>query len=372
MRTSKSIFLKAAVVSLLCLCSAGGSATPASTSTASEAESTLTFPKASWAATPAGTLSKSCKESLASVRTDLKLLPTTALLAVQGGRVLMSYGKVETVSYVASIRKSILAMLYGKYVADGSIDLDRTIGDIGIDEPDGLLPIEREAKLRDLITARSGVYHRASNAGDSTESAPPRGSVKPGTYFLYNNWDFNAAGGAFELLTKQSIYKAFANDLAKPLQFQDFKLKDQELSGDSSRSKYLAYHFWLSTRDMARIGHLMLAQGRWGERQVLSRDWVDKMLQPATRSADMHPLWMASQKQSYGYMWWLMEEPETSVLAGAYSAQGAFGQYILVVPKRQMVIAHKVKVSDNQPPRGEIPWRRFLELARKVAEAPCP
>lgn len=372
MKTSKSLLLKAVLACLLGFCTIAGSAAIEPISTGSSTEPALVFPKASWAVIPTNTLSKSCKEDLASVQTDLKSLPTTALLAVQGGRVLMSYGKVETVSYVASVRKSILAMLYGKYVANGSIDLDRTIGDIGIDEPDGLLPIEREAKLRDLITARSGVYHRASNAGDSTDSAPPRGSVKPGTYFLYNNWDFNAAGGAFELLTKQSIYKAFANDLAKPLQLQDFKPKDQELSGDSTRSKYLAYHFWLSTRDMARIGHLMLAQGRWGERQLVSRDWVDKMLYPSTRSADMHPLWMASQKQSYGYMWWLMEEPETSVLAGAYSAQGVFGQYILVVPKRQMVIAHKVKVIDNQPPRGEINWRRFLELARKLAEAPCP
>jgi len=116
---------------------------------------------------PASALSSACRSSLEAARGRLQSLPTTALLAVQNGRVLLSYGPVESVSYLASVRKSLLAVLYGRYVADGTIDLDRTIGDIGIDEPDGLLPIEREARLRDLLNARSGVYHPASNEGDS-------------------------------------------------------------------------------------------------------------------------------------------------------------------------------------------------------------
>jgi CubicO group peptidase (beta-lactamase class C family) len=234
------------------------------------------------------------------------------------------------------------------------------------------LPIERTARIRDLISARSGVYHPASNSGDSSANAPPRGSVKPGTYFLYNNWDFNAAGGAFELLTKRSIYQAFADDIAKPLQLQDFKLAKQELSGDSSKSKFLAYHFTLSTRDMARIGHLMLANGRWGDKQVVPNVWVDSMLQVTTPSIEMHPPYVASQKQGYGYMWWLMEEPEASPLAGAYSAQGAYGQFILVIPKRQMVITHKFDLPDGAPFNPGLSWKDFLVIARKMANSSCP
>jgi len=333
-------------------------------------EAALAFPTVSWEAVSTSTMSEACATTLESVRRRLESLPTTALHAVQHGRVLLSFGPVESVSYVASIRKSILALLFGKYVTNGTIDLNRTVAQIGLEEPDGLLPIEREARILDLITVRSGVYHPASNPGDSLEFAPPRGSNKPGTYFLYNNWDFNAAGAAFEVLTGQSIYHAFASDLAGPLELEDFKLSEQRLYGDLTKSKYPAYHFWLSTRDMARIGHLMLAQGRWRDQQLVPREWVSRVLQTTTRSTDMNPPSMVNLHLSYGYMWWLLEEPSASALAGAYTAWGFLGQYVLVVPKRRMVIAHKVKPSDD-PGQKHVRWQQFLDVARQLAESSC-
>jgi CubicO group peptidase (beta-lactamase class C family) len=358
--------MKAVALALLSAFLASGVLAPEA---AAAVEATLEFPGASWADIPPDTLSNACKAGLASVRHDLESLSTTSLIAVYRGRVLMGHGPVEAPIYVASERKSILAILFGKYVASGAIDLDRTIADIGIDEPDGLLPVERGARLRDLISARSGVYHPASNPGDNTAFAPPRGSVKPGTYFLYNNWDFNAAGGAFELLTKQSIYTAFAEDLAKPLQLQDFDATIHRLDGDASRSRYLAYPFSMSARDMARIGHLMLAHGRWRDRQVVPRDWMTQLVRPTTRSTEMRNA--MSYGLGYGYMWWLLEEPKSSVLAGAYAAMGAWGQYLLVIPKRQMVIAHNVKVGEDPPYPPEVRWPRFLDVARKLAQGPC-
>lgn len=330
------------------------------------------FPGASWEAVPASLLSLACHQSLETARGRLQALPTTALLAVQNGRVLLSYGPVDSVSYVASVRKSILAVLYGKYVADGTIDLDRTIGDIGLDEADGLLPIECGARLADLITARSGVYHPASNEGDSLKSAPPRGSQKPGTYFLYNNWDFNASGAAFERLTGQSIYQALNDDLAGPLQFEDFNLSDQQMLGDSTRSRYLAYHFWLSTRDLARIGHLMLAQGQWHDKQIVPQDWAVRIVEPTTRSSEMHPPGIVKLHLGYGSMWWLLEEPAESILAGAYVGMGSLGQFLLVVPKRQMVIAHKVAETKDPTQQQQVRWQDFLDIARQIAESPCP
>ena len=55
----------------------------------------------------------------------------------------------------------------------------------------------------------------------------PRGSVPHGTYFLYNNWDFNALGTIFEKATGENIYDAFERDSAKPMQFQDFDRAQQ-------------------------------------------------------------------------------------------------------------------------------------------------
>ena len=133
------------------------------------------------------------QEALDKLRSDLKAIDSTGMMVVVNGKVLFEYGDLEQVSYVASVRKSILAMLYGKYVTDTSIDLDITLEDLDLDDVQGLLEIEKQATIEDLITARSGIYHPASNPGDNTDQAPERGSQVPGEYFLYNNWDFNAA-----------------------------------------------------------------------------------------------------------------------------------------------------------------------------------
>ncbi|MFS2163180.1 hypothetical protein [Variovorax sp. Varisp62] len=100
-------------------------------------------------------------------------------MAVQDGRVLFSEGPVQSVSIVFSVRKSVLSMMYGKYVANGTIDLDSTLADLNIDDVGGLLPIERQAKLRDLLAARSGVYHAAANGGDDAAAAPPVDHICP-------------------------------------------------------------------------------------------------------------------------------------------------------------------------------------------------
>jgi CubicO group peptidase (beta-lactamase class C family) len=116
-----------------------------------------TFPGANWAHDKAGLPPRVVREVDAFVRT----LDTTGLTVVRHGKVVYEYGDVAEVSYIASVRKSVLSMLYGPYVADGTIHLDATLKDLGMSDVGGLLPIERQAKVIDLITACSGVYHLA-------------------------------------------------------------------------------------------------------------------------------------------------------------------------------------------------------------------
>lgn len=317
-------------------------------------------------------LSASCRQELNSVRQRLANLPTTSLMAVIDGKVLLTYGAVDTPSIVYSVRKSLLSMLYGSYVAKGVIDLNSTLAELDIDDVGGLLPIERRARLHDLLASRSGVYHLAANPGDDAEYSPQRGSKEPGAYFLYNNWDFNAAGTAFEKLTHRDIYQAFADDLAEPLQLEDFDVASQRKSGDASRSEHLAYHFRLSTRDMSRLGLLMLERGRWKGRQLIPSQWIDAMTAPVTAAADMHPAHTARRGLNYGLLWWVLDEPAGSPLAGAYMAWGYYGQYILVIPQRRMVISHKrdLRAHEGHDPVKVKP-EDFLHIARMLADAPC-
>ena len=70
----------------------------------------------------------------------------TGMMIIYKGSVVFEYGDVVENSYIASCRKSILAMLYGKYVQSGKINLNTTLNNLNIDDVDGLLPIEKEAK----------------------------------------------------------------------------------------------------------------------------------------------------------------------------------------------------------------------------------
>ncbi len=291
---------------------------------------------------------------------------TSAVMAVVGGRVVFEHGPLDSLSYLASVRKSILAMLYGNYVEDGAIDLQLTLDDMGMDDVQGLLPIEKRARVYDLITARSGIYHPASNPGDNSADAPPRGSQEPGTYFLYNNWDFNAAGAAFERLTDRNIYDALETDLAIPLGFRDWNRSIHSKSGDASRSRNLAYHMVLSTRDMARIGYLMLRDGRWESAQVIPADWAREIHSLTTPLEEMHPTRMREQEFGYGYMWWVWDGPTAvGAFEGAYTGRGAYGQYITVIPALDMVVAHKTV------PDAQTGWGDYMGILTRLVDAHC-
>ncbi len=291
---------------------------------------------------------------LDALRGWLKSLDTTAMMVSVGGRSLFEYGDLTHLSYLASVRKSVLAMLYGKYVEEGKIRLNQTLGEIGFTDHGDLLPIEKQATIEHLITARSGIYHPASNPGDDTRSAPPRGSQRPGTYYLYNNWDFNAAGAVFEKLTGRDIYDALESDLARPIGMQDFDRTRQRKSGDLKVSMHPAYHIWLSTRDMARLGLLMLREGNWNGRQVVSKEWVRRITSLVTPFHEMNPPYQRSLgnpwRWGYGYMWWVWDAPNSSgPFAGAYTGMGAGGQFITVIPQADLVIAHKVDMQQPLP-----------------------
>lgn len=273
----------------------------------------------------------------------------TGIIVIQSGKMIYDYGDTHELSYIASVRKSLLSMLYGKYVENGSIRLSKTLKELNIDDVGGLLEIEKEASILDVLQSKSGVFHQASNPGGNEWLFPERGSKKPGTYFIYNNWDFNVAGYIFEQETGQDIYNAFEQDIANKIEFQQWDRSKQQKSGDSGKSNFKAYHFELSTRDMARLGYLMLRNGKWKDEQVIPAAWVKQMTSISTSYEDMYkvdprlkdwPWW----KWGQGLMWRIWDSPGMNPeFKGAYTATGNQGQYITIIPSMDLVIALKTK-----------------------------
>lgn len=290
----------------------------------------------------------------------------TGMVIVEQGEIVFKYGDIKENSYIASCRKSVLAMLYGKHVDEGTIDLNKSIAELGIDDVDGILPIEQAATIKDIISARSGIYHKEGYPGGMQQYAPERGSVEPGTYWLYSNWDFNVAGHIFEQETGRNIYDEVEAQLAHPLEMEDWDRSLQRKQGNKNISKYLAYPMWFSTRDMARIGLLMLNRGNWNGQQLISEQWIQEMLDERTSyhevNANVPAFRDSGINLGYSYMWWLLQDMKDPRFEGAYSARGAMGQNITVYPAIGVVMAFKTK-SDYRRRNSR---KTRLDLLQKV------
>lgn len=290
------------------------------------------------------------QEKLDEVTTYIKEhAATTGMIVLENGKVVYDYGNIENLSYIASCRKSVLSMLYGKYVDNGTIDLNETIGSIGIDDVDGLLPLEKQATVNHIITARSGVFHLPANGGYDVNNVKSRGSMTPGDYFLYNNWDFNVAGTILEKKSGKSVYENIEEQLAIPLGFEDWNIKNQKRTVNKQKSHHSAYHIHVSTRDMAKIGQLMLQEGEWNGKQLISKDWVKRSTTTVTPRDTVNKRYGLDRSSpvqfSYSYMWWLFENfYDNPDFEGAYTASGYAGHFITVIPKRNVVIAHKTRM----------------------------
>lgn len=303
------------------------------------------------------------KEKLDKVSSFLKENSgTTSMLILENGKVVYEYGDPSDISIISSCRKSVLAMLYGNYVQEGEIDLSQTLEDLAIDDVNGLLPLEKQATIQQILSSRSGVFHLPSNGGYDKKNIKARGSVQPGSYFVYNNWDFNVAGHILELHSKKTVYEEVEKQLAIPLGFQDWNIQNQKRKVNTNKSLYSAYHMHLSTRDMAKIGQLMLQKGSWNGKQLITEDWINRLLTMTTpkdtvSKRDELPSDYPIQF-SYGMMWWLFEDFHNNTdFEGAYTASGFGGQYITVLPKKNIVIAHKSNM-DLQSMLG-LSYRRF-------------
>jgi CubicO group peptidase (beta-lactamase class C family) len=306
---------------------------------------------------------------------------TAAVVIVVNGKILYEWGEVERDFVTHSTRKSFLSALYGNYVHDGTIDLDLTLKELGVNEVTPLTENEKMATIRDCLKARSGIYLDAAAESPGMRSVKPaRHSNAPGTYWLYNNWDFNVLGTIFEKLTGKTIFQGIMEDIAIPLQMEHFGY-DDDLTFKVPESRHAAYMFKISARDMARFGLLMLRNGNWNGKQIIPSDWVKEITSYCSDA-------FAYGRDGYGYMWWVVKNnnrlphfPFVDLEEGAYSARGAYGQYILVIPSYDLVIVHRVNsfergnnVTDSQfgmivnkilmagPERDKKPYKADLRL----------
>ena len=317
------------------------------------------FPGSEWARWPTPEAAGWSSAKLKAARDHAATLKTVAVMIVQGGKVVDKWGKTKRPFKCHSMRKSILSALYGPHVASGKIKLASTLGELGIDDnAPSLTATEKKATVVDLLKARSGVYHPALyETKVMAAKRPKRGSHAPGTFWYYNNWDFNAACTIFENQTGRGIFEEFEERLAKPLGMQDFVREEHTQYVTGADSVHAAYPFRLSARDLARFGLLFARAGRWGGEQLIPQDWVNESTSPYSTT---------ERGGGYGYMWWVAANgnfyPNVTLPDGAFSASGYRGHKVLVIPQWDLVIVHRVNTFEEEGSVSSAEFGRLVSL----------
>jgi CubicO group peptidase (beta-lactamase class C family) len=136
------------------------------------------------------------------------------------------------------------------------------------------------------------------------------------------------------------------DQLAVPLGFEDFGRARQRMLGYPDRSRFLAYHMFLSARDMARVGLLALRGGEWIGRQLVPAAWLRESMRSHVAAAQMSGRYR-NGPCGYGYYWWIPERSDPD-WRGAFMAVGNFGQFMLCLPALGTIIVHRREISDEK------------------------
>ena len=291
---------------------------------------------------------------LETARATWEGLPSSAFMVIADGAVVAAWGDVSRRFMCHSVRKSFMSALYGIVWDRGDIELNKTLADLGIDDIGaGLLETEKQARILDLLKARSGIFHPAAYAGRT--DTQPRGSQGPGRYFAYNNWDFNTLVTILEQETGEKVFEAFDEYFAGPLGMEDWRVSDGYYHYELEKSMHPAYPFRLSARDAARFGLLFANSGTWGETRILSRNWV-------SRSTTLYSI--DDEAAGYGMLWWVFREPPFED-HGMVAAQGVGRQMIAVLPESGLVIVNRANTYESERTPREV----LLGLIKAVLEA---
>lgn len=308
---------------------------------------------------------------LDSLDSFLKSAGSSSLMILIDGKIAHQYGDITKKHTVHSIRKSLINSLYGIAIAEGVIDNSLTLQDLGIDDIAELTKEEKQATIADLLKSRSGVYHASGAVSKGMLlNMPKRGQYSPGEHFYYNNWDFNVLGYILEQATDKSVYQLFEEKIALPIGMQDYKGEFTEIDGDDpkaeipetdgfyqkepSKSKYPAYHFRLSSRDMARYGQLYLQNGNWNGNQIVPEKWVKASTTPYSITNPGYGI-------AYGMLWFVLYPNENRSTKSFYHTGN--GVHMLgVYPGSNMVLIHRVDTEKDY----SFHQGHFYEMISKV------
>jgi len=275
---------------------------------------------------------------------------TLSLVVVHGGRIIHErYAPgvdVTTRTRTWSAAKSIAVTLIGMMVDQGRMDLDAPLAVDWL--PRAASPEtdpRRAVTLRSALNMSSGLYpvdswgmEYATGSGlaywagaSAARGARQRALMRdPGTFWDYENYDTILAVYAMKLaLGDDETYLEFPRRAL----LDRIGMRNTLLGVDRFGDFILSSQVYTTARDLARFGLLYLRNGVWNGERLLSEAWIDFVRTPAPATA--------TTGNFYGGQWWLVPDDRTDVPRDAYAAVGNRGQFVIVVPSRDLVIVRR-------------------------------
>lgn len=250
-----------------------------------------------------------------------------------------------TVHTMYSVSKSFTATAIGLLVAEKKLTVDdKVISFFPDDLPDSIAPNLAALRIRDLLSMSVGQEKEPTWTVINSENwvqaflkAPIK--YQPGTRFLYNSLATYMLSAIVQKVSGENTLSYLQTRLFDPLDIHGI-----DWETDPSGINTGGWGLRLKTEDMAKFGQLFLQKGQWKGRQVLPADWVEtastkKILQNPDASAD--ELAKSDWLQGYCFQMWRSRH-------NSYRGDGAYGQYILVLPEEDAVIAITSETANMQ------------------------
>lgn len=257
-----------------------------------------------------------------------------------------------------SLSKSFASTAVGFAVAEGKLTIDDEVlkffPDDAPAEPSGNL---KAMRVRDILTMSTG--HQ-----DEPPVAPDKISAKsflaqpvphlPGTHFKYNTPATFMQSAIVQKLTGQT-----ALDYLRPRLFEPLGITQPVWDTNFEGVSLGGYGLRVRTEDIAKFGQLYLQKGKWNGKQLLPASWVE---QASARQVSNGSNPKSDWNQGYGFQFWRCRN-------NAYRGDGAFGQYCVVLPDQDTVVAITSGVKDMQAVLNVL-WDQLLPvLAPKKMKA---
>jgi CubicO group peptidase (beta-lactamase class C family) len=270
---------------------------------------------------------------------------------------------------VKSVSKSVASLVVGIAIDRGLIrSINEPIFSFFPELSDLRSPEKDRIQLLHVLTMSMGlgwVEATPSNEGNNDEGRMHMASdpcryvlglpvtAPAGQEFFYNTGALTLMSAIVRKATGRPLDEFARETLFEPLGIT--RVEWNRYKGDSDAGGGLR----LRPRDMAKLGQLVLAGGRWNDRQIVSREWIETSTAPKLKATD---------NQSYGYLWWLGRSLLNGREVRWVGALGRGGQSIRIVPELDLVVVVTAGYYQDYSPKAfQLQYSVFRDVLRGIS-----